>query len=416
MLLLTSLAPTALMVSSAASLAAVYSILPDSQLAKLLRYGVGRYFQLAVAEAETRASGLSTSQASMRSLARAALARQASTMPWDTRLGSIIERAYDAGAINAQDGMTYFHQGLELSVTPIEGITPGQASCQIKISRTRMGPESPGSFASGYSSTQLRDPSVVLKLCAAFVDGVPVFPYRNDDPRSAGNAWSNRIPMSGGAVLSSTATSTVFTVDAPLVDGNATVTMECDLIAGDSSRPVNLAARVPLVAAVPDIIEPVTDSETEEKLRNAFEIHIRRFWSRVGPDGSVPTEITIDYFPRRMPVQARLGFWLNRDFLNRKNGYFYFSQAQECVWPQTFTPGSKLSCLRATFMMDPTWTAETTDITLIGRRDALSCFPTQVTECIQAGMKLPVWVGPVTIPNVPVQDLPPRKKPATAVP
>lgn len=376
---------------------------PIPALATLIQSAQGENLAGAAGEADSRASNLALSQPELTLLARAALARQASAEPWDTRLGALIERAYDAGAISTQEGEAYFLQGLELSVMPLEGITPGRASWKLTIARTRMGADSRGDSDSGYGSNLLRDLSVDLVLCNAAVNGTQVYPYPPGDPRCS---WTTRLQANGGGILASTAISTIHTIDAPLLDGNATVTMDYDLVVGASSKSWSPATRVPLVASVPDIVEPVTDPEIDEKMRQAFSVKIRRFWARVGPDGSVPTEVIIEFFPTRVPMRARIGFLLNRDILNRTNTRWYTTESSDCIWAnQGYSPDTRFHSLWATFQMDPTWTAKTTDITLIGRRDGLACFPTEVTDALNAGAKLPMWVGRFTIPNVPVEDL-----------
>ncbi|MBS0195158.1 MAG: hypothetical protein JSR77_00210 [Planctomycetes bacterium] len=144
--------------------------MPVGVVSNLVETADGELFAAAVNEADARAAAGGISVTALGTLARGALARQAGTMPWDPLLGSLIERAFDAGAITPAEGAAFLKRTLTVSALPRAASQPATAEWSVELSTSRAGPNQWG-MKPGYESVRLRTVPVLVRLKKVELNG-----------------------------------------------------------------------------------------------------------------------------------------------------------------------------------------------------------------------------------------------------
>ncbi len=145
--------------------------MPVSVVSNLVEMADGELFAAAVNEADARAAAGGISVTALGTLARGALARQAGTMPWDPLLGSLIERAFDAGAITPAEGAAYLKKTLTLRAAYHELFDANVLAWDISFHLSRTRPD-PFIFESAYMSGRLWTVPLVARLKRVEFNGV----------------------------------------------------------------------------------------------------------------------------------------------------------------------------------------------------------------------------------------------------
>lgn len=106
------------------------------------------------------------SDGDLRALAHAALQRQQdATKPWDPRLGTLIEEAFDRGLISESDALAYVRAALRVDVSVPQQVFAGTLDITMQV---RFDP----SVADQFGSLRLRSIPIVIELEPVTVDGV----------------------------------------------------------------------------------------------------------------------------------------------------------------------------------------------------------------------------------------------------
>ncbi|MBI1191205.1 MAG: hypothetical protein GC200_11060 [Tepidisphaera sp.] len=363
-----------------------------SMLAFAIEHAQGGVFIAAVDEASSRVAAVKPAPGELGKLARAALVRQKGVAPWDRRLGSIIERAYDAGEITHDEGVAYVLDSLDVTLSPKDPVIPGSAVVGIRLTTARAGPSGQGAASGLYTSQELRDQRMDLRVDSADFDGVRRFPFAPSDPRSK---WPRCLPESVGSLLTSDWTEVSQSFDAPTLDGKVDAAINVSLVMANQTRSFHAAFKVPLISKSPDVVEPVSDEETAAKLRAAC--LVAAWKSPPQPDGRVPVNVSFEYFPAKVPIRicAKVEVPGSVDRQNFHTNWYPFP-----IDHQNYSPESRMSAFQEVFYMPAGWNEPSIDVELVGVRKELEMFGRDVAECARSGSKLPLWMGPLRFEHV----------------